>query len=125
MSEIQSKNVEMSSISEARDLVRIIGTSREGSVKGAITYAARRLGWAYSRTKNIWYNDAKRIDAHEIDRLREVEREVARERAIASMVVLRREVACAAPAVRDAAAAALDTVSRALGGAFHPEGENE
>jgi hypothetical protein len=121
--ESRSKNSEMSSIDQASDLVRFIGTTRAGSVREAITCAARRLGWSYSRTKNIWYKDAKRIDAHEIDRLREIQREVAREQAVASMVAIRREVACASPAIRDAAAAALDTVSRVLGGTLHTEGE--
>lgn len=30
-----------------------------GSVKERIRYAARRLGWAYSRTRDAWYADPR------------------------------------------------------------------
>jgi len=39
-------------------------------VKAAIRRASRRLGLPFNRTKDIWYGQARRIDAEEMDRLR-------------------------------------------------------
>jgi hypothetical protein len=39
-------------------------------VKAAIRRASRRLEIPFSRTRDIWYGDARRIDAEEMDRLR-------------------------------------------------------
>jgi hypothetical protein len=60
------------SITEAQSLVRRCaepGPAGE-SVKAAIGRASRRLDLPYSRTRDIWYGDARRIDAGEMDRLR-------------------------------------------------------
>lgn len=65
----------ISSVSEASALVRRIAEPRDGigeSVKTAIVRAARRLGFSVSRTKDIWYQDARRIDSREMDWLREL-----------------------------------------------------
>lgn len=41
-----------------------------GKRKAAIATVARLLGWPFSRTWNIAHGRARRIDAHEMDRLR-------------------------------------------------------
>lgn len=40
------------------------------SVKAAINRAAKRLGFDPSRTRKLWYGDARIIAAHEMDWLR-------------------------------------------------------
>ena len=72
--ENQSELSEMSSVIEARLLVRRAAEPRAvgDSVKAAIVRAARRLGFPPSRTKDLWYGHARRIDAIEMDRLRNV-----------------------------------------------------
>lgn len=74
MSEVPSERSEMSSVNEASVLVRCVAEPREvgDSVKAAIVRAARRLGFSFSRTKDLWYADARRIDAAEMDKLRDV-----------------------------------------------------
>ena len=61
-----------SSIDVARTLVRRCAEPRPAndSVKAAIRRAAQRLETPFSRTRDIWYGDARRIDAEEMDRLR-------------------------------------------------------
>ena len=65
-----SENSEIAS--EASRLVRQWAGRRDSSdsVKGLIRRAARRLGFSYSRTRSLYYREARRIDAREIDRLR-------------------------------------------------------
>jgi len=60
------------SIDEARTLVRRCAEPRPAnySVKAAIRRASQRLEIPFSRTRDIWYGDARRIDAEEMDRLR-------------------------------------------------------
>jgi hypothetical protein len=61
-----------SSIEEAQTLVRRCAEPRPAGdqVKAAIRRASRRLEIPFSRTRDIWYGDARRIDAEEMDRLR-------------------------------------------------------
>jgi hypothetical protein len=40
------------------------------TIKQRIGTMAHALGWAYSRTRDIWHGEARRIDAHEMDQLR-------------------------------------------------------
>ena len=72
MSENLSEKLEMSSIAEASDLIRRAAEPRPvgDSVKAAISRAARKLGLTFSRAKSIWYGEAHRIDANEMDALR-------------------------------------------------------
>jgi hypothetical protein len=58
---------------EAAMLVRRAGGGlRPGeTIKVRINRAATRLGWSISRTEDIWRLEAKRIDAFEMDQLRE------------------------------------------------------
>jgi hypothetical protein len=78
MSEKRSENLEtgksiMGSVSEAAILIRRIAEPRPvgDSVKSAIRRAAHRLGWHWGRAKSVWYQEARRIDAHEMDALRQ------------------------------------------------------
>ena len=73
-SEILSENSEMSSVVEATTLIRRAAEPRPvgDSVKGAIRRAAYRIGFSFTRTKDIWYGDARRIDAEEMDALRKL-----------------------------------------------------
>ena len=61
-----------SSIDEAQTLVRKCAEPRPpgDQVKAAIHRASQRLELPFSRTRDIWYGDARRIDAEEMDRLR-------------------------------------------------------
>jgi hypothetical protein len=74
MSAKSSKNSEMPCETEAAMLVKRIAEPRlvGDSVKTAILRAAHRLGWKPSRTREIWYGRAHRIDAPEMDSLREL-----------------------------------------------------
>jgi hypothetical protein len=80
-----------SSIEEAKVLVRECAKPRptEDNVKAAILRASRRLRFAFSRTKDIWYGAARRIDAEEMDRLRKEANEIEIACAIAEIEVLR------------------------------------
>jgi hypothetical protein len=61
-----------SSIEEASVLVRLCAEPCPAGdlVKVAIFRASQRLKMPVSRIKDIWYGDARRIDAHEMDQLR-------------------------------------------------------
>jgi len=75
-SNFSSEQSEMLLREEASLLVRQAAERRAGdSVKAAIVRAARALGWAHSRTRDIWYGNAHRIDAVEIDALRAAAKE--------------------------------------------------
>jgi hypothetical protein len=70
MSDFQSEFREMSDVAYAAELIRKVEDRRHMSVKEWIAVTARRLGWPYSRAKAVWYEDARRIDAKEMDALR-------------------------------------------------------
>ena len=72
--------VSMNPTVEASELIRRAAEPRPvgDSVKAAITRAARRVGLGYERAKAIWYAEARRVDASEMDRLRAVAAERAR-----------------------------------------------
>jgi hypothetical protein len=80
-----------SSIDEAQTLVRRCAEPRPpgDSVKAAVRRASRRLGIPFSRTRDIWYGDARRIDAEEMDRLRQVAEKAELAQAVAGIEVLR------------------------------------
>jgi hypothetical protein len=79
------------SIDEAQTFVRRCAQSRlpGDSVKAAIRCASRRLGFSFTRTRDIWYGDARRIDAAEMDRLRQAAENAEFAQAIAGIEVLR------------------------------------
>ena len=80
-----------SSIDQAQTFVRRCAEPRlpGDSVKAAIRCASRRLGLSFTRTRDIWYGDARRIDAAEMDRLRQVSENAELAQAVAGIEVLR------------------------------------
>lgn len=117
MSNKPSEKSEMSYVVEASELVqRVAGPGDVGDkVKAAIRRAAHRLGFGYSRTKDIWYRNARRIDAFEIDRLRERAAEVEAKQAIAGVLVVRQRLAAAGPERNRKAIDLLDGALREMG----------
>ena len=71
------KSDKASEISDAMRMVRIAAGPRlvGDSIKAAIGRAARKLGWSFTRTRDIWYGDARRLDANEMDALRAIQRD--------------------------------------------------
>ena len=61
-----------SSIVEAKLLVRRCAESRPSGelVKTTLYRTSVLLGFSYTRTRDIWYGSARRIEAKEMDRLR-------------------------------------------------------
>jgi hypothetical protein len=86
------------------------------SVKAAINRAAKRLGFTYSRTKDIWYGGARRIDAREMDRLRGCAAIADMDQAVTGLRLLRDRLAMmSSPKCRelvDEIDAALDSTER-------------
>jgi phytoene/squalene synthetase len=80
-----------SSIDEAQTLVRRCAEPRPAAdqVKAAIRRASQRLDLPFSRVRDMWYGDARRIDAHEMDRLRRVAENAELAQAVAGIEVLR------------------------------------
>lgn len=66
--------VQASSVEEARVLVRRCAEPCQAgeSIKSALRRVAHRLQFSHVRTRALWYGEARRIDAREMDRLREV-----------------------------------------------------
>lgn len=62
--------------SEAAALVRLAAGNRgyDDTIKACIKRAARKLGWSFRRTEDIWRGEARRIDSVEMDALREFRR---------------------------------------------------
>lgn len=80
-----------SAIDEARALVRRCAEPRPAGdlIKVAIFRASQRLNIPATRVKDIWYGDAKRIDAEEMDQLRHAAKEAELAQAIAAIELLR------------------------------------
>ena len=64
----------MSAVAEAASLLRTIAEPRtaDDSVNALIVRAARRVGFGFERAKSLWYGEARRVDAEEMDTLRAV-----------------------------------------------------
>ena len=79
MSHKRCESSQMSCEYEAIQLLkRAAGPSEFGNgVKAAIDRAARRLGWKFNRVREMWYGRARRIEAREMDQLRELSRQQA------------------------------------------------
>lgn len=82
MSKVVEKSSKFSEMSiceveqaELSDLLAAIA-GKDGSVAERVARAARRLSWAYRRTKAHWYGEARRIDQHEMRQAREAAREL-------------------------------------------------
>lgn len=117
MSEIQSGGAEMSSVAEASALLRRVAGPRGAgdSVKALIRRTARRLQWGPSRVKDVWYQDARRIEAYEMDRLRAEAARADIENAVRSVVGLRERLAATDPDFHKPTIDALDSALRAMG----------
>lgn len=104
-------------IEEAQSLVRRCAEPRQAGdqVKGAIFRASRRLGLSFSRTRDIWYGQARRIDAEEMDRLRRGAEDAEVAYAVAGIEFLRNGMLVTrSPAFHDLVAG-LTVALRALG----------
>jgi hypothetical protein len=83
-----------SSIDEAQILVRRCAEPRPAGdqVKAAIRRASQRLEIPFSRTRDIWYGDARRIDSEEMDQLRREAEKAELAQAVAAIEFLRNKV---------------------------------
>ena len=83
----QADCLDTNSIEEAQTLVRRCAEPRPAGdkVKAAVVRASRRLGFSFSRTKDIWYGDARRIGATEMDQLRRTADAIAIQQSIVSI----------------------------------------
>ena len=84
-------------------------------MKAAVRRASQRLDMPFSRTRDIWYGDARRIDAHEMDRLRSTAEKVELEQAIVGIEVLRKRMQAALTPASLQVVAALNAALGALG----------
>lgn len=66
-----SENSELCDVAQASALIREVAPIEGATVGERILYVARKLGWRHSRAREIWYEQARRIDAKEMDQLRE------------------------------------------------------
>jgi hypothetical protein len=117
MSAYQSEKSEMSSAVEASVLVRRAAEPREvgDSVKAAISRSSKRLGFSFSRTKDIWYRHARRIHADEMDILREHVARAEAQLAVTNLLALRNRLAATGQDVHRTTIARLDDALRAMG----------
>lgn len=118
MSDFPSERCGMSTIAgEASLLVRRVAEPRPvgDSIKAAIVRTARRLGFSYTRTRDIWYGNARRIDAAEMDQLREYAGRREAQIAIENMVVLRERLAKTDAEFHRQTIALLDSTLRQMG----------
>lgn len=85
-------------------------------VKAAVGRAADRTGIPHSRLRDIWYGDARRIEAWEMERL-SVGADIAEmEVALAGIEAARRRLQGSVSPLSREAIASLDYASRVLGG---------
>ena len=106
-----------SPIEEAQALVRQCAEPRPAGdqVKAAILRASRGLGLPFNRTKDIWYGDVRRIDAEEMDRLRQVAEKTELAHAVAAIEVLKNRMLASCSSASRQVVAALNATLRALG----------
>ncbi len=116
-----------SSIDEAKSLVRRCAAPRPAGdqVKTAILRASRRLQFPASRTKDLWYGNARRIDAREMDRLRQVAEQTELANAVGCVELVRRKLLASRSTPCREVAAALGTALHALGADANGSGPGE
>jgi hypothetical protein len=104
------------SIAEAQALVRRCAEPRAvgDQVKSAVLRASRRLKLPFNRTRDIWYGDAKRIDAEEMDRLRTVARQTDFSQAIVCIAALKNRMLTSPSPASHHVIAGLDGALRVL-----------
>jgi hypothetical protein len=124
VSEFLSESAEMSSVAEASALLRsFVGDAPAGTkVKSLITSAAKAAGWPVTRAKDVWYGDARRIEAHEMDRLRAVAAKLEIERTINRLLALREGLAKTDPDFHRETIDALERALRGMGREVEPLG---
>lgn len=70
MSEKSSENSDVSDVAFAQDVMRGYVDSRPGTnVKEKLAIAARSLSWSFSRVRSVFYGEARRIEANEMEQL--------------------------------------------------------
>ena len=106
-----------SSIAEAQALIRRCAEPRPAGdqVKAAIRRASRRLDLPFSRTRDIWYGEARRIDAREMDRLRQAASQIESINTIAGMERLRDQMLASSSETARQIVAGLNATLCALG----------
>lgn len=75
---------------EIADGLRFIAPASEGErIKARIFKAARACGFSESRTYDLWYSRARRVDAHELEavRLAKIKKSEARANELTSIAV--------------------------------------
>jgi hypothetical protein len=61
----------MSDVAFASELIKDVVPAKGGAtISARILATARNLGWRYNRARDVWYEQARRIDAREMDQLR-------------------------------------------------------
>lgn len=82
------------SVKEAQMLIRRCAEPRSAGdqVKAAVRRASQRLEMRFSRTRDIWYGAARRIDAEEMDHLRREAEKAEVAQAVAAIEFLRNKV---------------------------------
>lgn len=101
----------------ASNLIKRCAAPKEitDSVKSLIRRAGARLGFTHSRTKKIWYQETRRMNAGEMDRLRTEVARIEREVAIGYLSDLRQSLSNASQVANGLPLAALDDALCALG----------
>lgn len=114
----------MSSVAEASTLLRkLVADEPTGTkIKGLIDAAAKKVGWKFSRTKDVWYRDARRIDAHEMDRLRDVLAKREADALRQQLAGLRTKLAATDPQLHRPTIDALECALRQMGGSVDAVG---
>jgi hypothetical protein len=114
-----------SSIEEASALIRQCAEPRPAGdqVKAAVRRASRRLELPFSRTRDIWYGDAWRIDAREMDRLRQAASRTEFTNAIACIETLRNQMLASRSDAARQVVAGLNAALCALGRKVNKSGE--
>ncbi len=81
-----------SSIEEAKCLVRRCAEPRPSGelIKTTLYRTSVLLGFSYTRTRDIWYGSARRIEAKEMDRLRLEARNAELAHAVAAVTILKK-----------------------------------
>jgi hypothetical protein len=113
----ETSSWESESSSEAMALIKRCAEPRPVNdyASEAINRAAVRLGFAPGRAKSIWYGEARRIDAREMDRLRAVADAVEIEAAVHSIAALRRRMSLSNSPLSREVVDRLDDCLRTLG----------
>lgn len=85
MSENQFERSNMTDVAECSELIKGVVPRDHRSIKEWINITARKLGWEYGRTRDIWYANARRIDGFEKEALKaiRIKRETAEQQRIA------------------------------------------